>query len=101
MRFFGGKIYEEEISVFIFSPMNRILNGIAHSSLAGGCGLSEGDSVFFSLPLMDFRKFFIPSPKDFPSSGSLREPNIMIMIKAMSRSSIGPTGPNKNIKASS
>ena len=49
---------------------------------------------------MDFRKFFMPSPKDFPNSGSFRAPKMMTIIKTMRRSSVGPTGPNKNIKTS-
>jgi hypothetical protein len=45
---------------------------VAHSSLVGGFVLSGGDSLSFSLEVTDFRKFFMPSPKDFPNSGSLR-----------------------------
>jgi hypothetical protein len=53
---------------------------VAHSSLAEGFVLSGGDSLSFSLDVMDFRKFFMPSPKDFPNSGSLRAPKIMTII---------------------
>ena len=43
----------------------------------------------------------MPSPKDFPNSGSFRAPKIMTMIRMIRMSSVGPTGPKKNIKTSS
>jgi GTP-binding protein LepA len=43
----------------------------------------------------------MPSPKDFPSSGSRRAPKMMTTIKMIRISSVGPTGPNKNIGTSS
>ncbi len=43
----------------------------------------------------------MPSPKDFPSSGSFRAPKMMTIIKMIRMSSVGPTGPIKNIKTSS
>jgi len=42
--------------------------------LEDGSDLFLGDSSSFSFELMDFLKFFMPSPRDFPSSGNLRAP---------------------------
>ncbi len=88
----NNDIFPAEIQWFF----NRAL----HQSSEGGFLFPLSDSSSLSFELMDFLKFFMPSPKDFPNSGSLRAPKIITMIKTINKSSIGPTGPNKNIKTS-
>ena len=72
-------------------------NRACHSSLFGGLGFSGWVSFSFSFDEKDFRKFFIPSPKDFPSSGSFLAPKMKTTIRRMIISSGGPIGPNRNI----
>jgi hypothetical protein len=64
---------------------------------AGGLeGLSELCSSLWLLTAL--LKFLIPSPKDFPSSGSLLAPKITMTISSIINSSGAPKEPN--IKAS-
>jgi hypothetical protein len=86
--------------LFFFSLLGELFKRSSHFSLEGGSDSSR-DSLSFSFDVTDFLKFLMPSPKDFPSSGSRRAPKMMTTIKMIRISSVGPTGPNKNIGTSS